>query len=228
MGVFEWSIEAENKWNRMAESWNSRSREMWESGSRKDIVPFIKKHVPAGSKIADLGCGDGYGSFLLSQSGYHVTGMDVSEEMIQFASQRAGNEGPQFLKGDIANTGFPQSSFDALVAINCLEWTESPLAGLREMSRIVKDGGLAAIGILGPTAAPREHSFSRLLGEKVVCNTMMPWEFEKLALDAGWQKKSEIGVYKKASERLPLESIPLELKQAVSFMWVFLLQKGSV
>ncbi|WP_071461228.1 class I SAM-dependent methyltransferase [Bacillus massilinigeriensis] len=209
----------------MAKSWNSRSREMWESGSRKDIVPFFMKYVKPGSQVADLGCGDGYGSFKLHQLGYLVTGVDVSEEMIAYARGRLGEEGPRFIKADIAKTDFAAESFDAMIAINSLEWTEAPIKAIEEMYRITKSGGQAVIGILGPTSAPREHSYARLHGEKVVCNTMMPWEFEKLAAECGWKKKAETGVYKQAAENLPHGAMPLELKQAVSFMWVFLLQK---
>ncbi|PLR99666.1 class I SAM-dependent methyltransferase [Bacillus sp. T33-2] len=221
---FNWAREAEKEWNGKAGFWNKRSAEMWDSGSRKDIVPFTKKIFPAGAKVCDLGCGDGYGSVKLSEAGYDVTGLDVSEEMLEKARSMSEGKAIQFLKRDISETGLPSSSFDALIAINSLEWTEKPLEVLTEMQRIVKPGGMACVGILGPTAAPRINSFRRLYGEKVICNTMMPWELEQLAAENGWKKADEYGVYKRGATELPLGSLANELRQSLSFMWVFMLE----
>ncbi|MFS8630883.1 MAG: class I SAM-dependent methyltransferase, partial [Bacillales bacterium] len=106
-----------------------------------------------------------------------------------------------------------------------LEWTENPLRALAEMKRILKDGGKACVGMLGPTAGPRKQSFPRLYGKRVICNTMMPWEFERLALENGWEKVDELTVFKKDALKLPTERLSGELRQALSFMHVFMLEK---
>jgi len=224
MATFDWKMESEKQWDSMAASWNSRSRGMWETGSRKDIVPFIKQYVPEGSMICDLGCGDGTGSEKLAEAGYLVTGIDVSEEMLERARLNPQIEHCSFTKGDLSDCGSPDNHFDAVMAINSIEWTNNPYESLKEMARILKPDGYACIGILGPTAKPRKNSFRRLYGEEVLCNTIMPWELEKLALENGWRKAGEFGVFKKAAEQLPHGSLPAELQQALSFMWVFMFQ----
>lgn len=224
MREFNWQSESEKQWNVRASSWNSRSREMWESGSRKEIVPFISKLVPPFSKVCDLGCGDGMGSEKLMQAGFAVTGIDVSEEMLSKARSNPNTAGIQFIKADLSNSGCSDDHFDLVMAINSLEWTASPYLSLREMARIVKPGGYACIGILGPTAAPRANSFRRLYGEEVICHTIMPWELEKLSKEINWNKIGEYGVYKEAAVHLQKGSMPTELKQALSFMWVFMFQ----
>jgi SAM-dependent methyltransferase len=223
MENFNWTKEAEKQWNERSGFWNSRSKEMWDHGSRKDIVPFVKKHIKIGSKMCDLGCGDGYGSVTLARQGFHVTGIDVSAEMIDKAIKQAEGLPVMFTKGDISNVPFADDTFDAALVINSLEWTESPLKVLNEMKRIVKNGGYACVAILGPTAMPRKNSFDRLYGKQVICNTMMPWEFEKLAGENGWVKIDEYGVYKRGADKLNLEGLSLQLKQALTFMWVFML-----
>lgn len=223
MEDFKWTKKAERLWDEKAESWNAKSMEMWESGSRKDIVPFIQKHVHSGAHICDLGCGDGYGTYKLALSGYKCMGVDFSSEMIKRASSRKPGL-VDFQQGDISSISVEPGTFDSLVAINSLEWTENPLAVLLEMKRILKPGGLSCVGILGPTAMPRINSYRRLYGEKVICNTMMPWEFEQLAVENGWVKKDEIGIYKRGVHQQTLGSLPTELKQALSFMWVFMLE----
>jgi ubiquinone/menaquinone biosynthesis C-methylase UbiE len=222
MKSFNWEVESEKQWDGMAASWNSRSRGMWETGSRKDIVPFMKKFVPAGAAVCDLGCGDGIGSGKLAEAGYVVTGIDVSEEMLEKARLNPDNGNISFCKANISDSGSPDNAFDAVMAINSLEWTISPYESLEEMGRILKPGGYACIGILGPTAGPRVNSYRRLYGEEVICNTIMPWELEKLAEENGWKKVGEYGIYKKAASKISLGSLPVELQQSLSFMWVFM------
>lgn len=224
MDAFNWEEESEKQWNELAASWNSRSRAMWESGSRKDIVPFLKKFLPAGSYVCDLGCGDGAGSGKLAEAGYHVTGIDVSDEMLEKARQEVHNEKTIFRKANLSDCGSPDNSFHAIMAINSLEWTCSPFESLKEMERILKPGGYACIGILGPTAGPRNNSYRRLYGEEVICHTIMPWELERLAAENGWEKVGEYGVYKNAAAQLSIGSLPVELQQALSFMWIFMFQ----
>ena len=224
MTNFKWVDEAEKQWDERAEVWHSNSKEMWEKGSRKDILPFLTKHVTGEASICDLGCGDGYASYKLALKGFQVTGVDLSDQMLDKARERAKDTTAQFLKADISNVPVESASFDAIMAINSLEWTESPLKVLAEMKRVVKKDGFICIAILGPTAMPRINSYRRLYGEKVICNTMMPWELGKLAEENGLVKVDEIGVYKRGADTLPLEKLSLDLKQALTFMWVFMFQ----
>lgn len=227
MNQFNWVEESAKQWDKRSDSWNSKSAEMWETGSRKEIPPFFEKYVQAGSVVCDLGCGDGYGSLKLAKLGYDVTGIDVSEEMIHKAKELNTNTTAQFMKGDISTLPFTDHFFDAVLAINSLEWTEQPLKVIKEIIRVVKPGGFACVGILGPTAGPRINSYRRLYNEKVICNTMMPWEFEKLALENNWKIIDVLGVYKRRVDQLPLGSISMELRQALSFMWVFMLKNDK-
>lgn len=225
MKDFYWVEASEKEWNIRANSWHAKSKEMWDEGSRKDIVPFFKQYVHRGARVVDLGCGDGYGSYKLAKVGYSVTGIDVSEEMVEKANSLAESDmNLHFSKGDIATIAVPDRHYDAVIAINSLEWTESPLHVLEEMKRVVKPGGKACVGILGPTAAPRENSYRRLYGAHVVCNTMMPWEFERLAEENGWRKVAELGVYKRDTEKLSKGSLTKEVRQALTFMTVFMLE----
>lgn len=223
----DWQDEAKKQWDSFSGNWSAGSRHMWEEGSRSGIVPFMLEHVPKG-RLADLGCGDGYGSMKLASSGYEVTGVDLSPSMIRSAKEKtAGKSGLSFIEGSLTALPFQDGEFDAAMAINSLEWTEEPLEALNEICRVVKPGGFAVIAILGPTAAPRQNSFRRLYGEKVIMNTMQIWEFEKLALSNGWQLAAEKGTNKRGADGGKLEGLPRELLQALSFLWVFILKKAG-
>ena len=225
MDSFDWHQEAKERWDERADFWNQSSQQMWEQGSRKTIIPFISTHIPKGAYLADLGCGDGYGSIKLNQAGYRVIGIDLSREMIEKAKTKERNEHVSFKQGDLTNLPFSNETFSGLMAINSIEWTEQPLIALNEMKRVLKTGHLLCIGILGPTAAPRSNSYRRLYGEEVICNTMMPWEFEQLATENGWEVVDGCGVYKRGVREEMIAHYPTELKQSLSFMWLFMLRK---
>lgn len=68
------------------------------------------------SRILDLGCGRGRHSINLARKGYNVTGIDLSDQAIETAKERAeelGLENVSFKVGDMRNP-LPQT-FDAIV-----------------------------------------------------------------------------------------------------------------
>jgi len=222
----EWNELSRRQWDKSAKSWDEHSVSRWDKGSRKDIIPFIEKHVSKNSRIADIGCGSGYGSYKLLRAGYNVIGTDISDEMIRIAKEKIGTEIP-FVHADISNLdSIEDGQLDAAMVINVIEWTEIPFVALEELKRVLKSEGQLCIGILGPTAGPRNHQFDRVYGEKVLMNTMMPWEFSKMALQSGWSLVDEFGVYKKEVNKKEIETYSTLLKQAMSFMWVFMLKKN--
>ena len=140
----------------------------------------------------------------LAVAGYQVTGVDLSPSMIRSAREKSSDQPDlSFIEGSLMNLPFDDGEFDAAMAINSLEWTED----------------------LGPTAAPRQNSFRRLYGEKVIMNTMQIWEFEKMALENGWQLIAEDGTGKRGIDEGRLAGLSKELQQALSFLWVFILKK---
>ncbi len=225
--TFDWQKESQTQWDNQAISWSERSSSLWKGGNRKDIIAFIEKHFEKGSKMYDIGCGDGYASYQLHHAGFDVTGIDISRKMIALAKEKYAQEKIPFLQGDLIELPLENNSCDGLMAINALEWIEVPAKGISELERVVKKGGFMCIAVLGPTAGPRAKSFPRLHGHKAVCNTMMPWEFQQLVAEYNLEYVDGFGVYKKGVEMKQIQHLPLELKQALSFMWVFMLRKAG-
>jgi ubiquinone/menaquinone biosynthesis C-methylase UbiE len=220
---FNWHAACETHWNKMSAHWQANSEEMWETGSRKTILPVLTRYIqPDKGRVLDAGCGDGYGSAKLAELGFQVTGLDISEEMIKKAETRIKpGLALSFVKADLRKLPFPEHSFQAIMAINVLEWTDDPREMLTELKRYLQPGGLLALGILGPTAAPREHGYRRLYGEDVVINTMMPWECGRLLTENGYEIVHQEGVYKRGVTLEMTEALSLELCQALSFLWMF-------
>jgi len=91
---------------------------------RRDHVQrylFAANRIPRGSKVLDLACGCGYGSWILHGAGLEVTGADISDEAIFYAKRYY--QGPTYLLQKAEDT---QGSWDALVTFETLEHLENP------------------------------------------------------------------------------------------------------
>lgn len=82
---------------------------------------FAITKIPKGSKVLDAACGCGYGSYLLHQAGFGVTGVDISDEAIRYAETFYA--GPKFVCKDAYEI---DGDWDALVSIETLEHLARP------------------------------------------------------------------------------------------------------
>lgn len=101
----------------------------------------------ASGKAADLGCGSGRLAIELAQraAGLHVTGVDLSNALLNEARQNAAAAGltsrTSFRTGDAASTPFADGSLDLVVSTLSLHHWSDPIAVLNEVARILKPGG---------------------------------------------------------------------------------------
>ncbi|MCK9906372.1 hypothetical protein MXD63_41085, partial [Frankia sp. Cpl3] len=107
------------------------------------------------------------------------------------------------------------------------EFTQAPLTPLRQFYRLLKPEGILLLGILGPTAGPRAYSYPRLYGEKAIQNTMMPWEAKQLAQENGFLCLEEEPVYRDGVPAELADALSPELRQALSFLTLFVLKKSA-
>lgn len=222
-----WEERVQKTWNRQAKAWDERSVKMWDEGSRKDLIPRLQKYLPARKRVIDIGCGSGYGTYKLYQAGYQAIGVDLSDQMVELAKSHFPKEEVTFYKADLSELPKWKESYDGALVVNVFEWTKDPLTALKNLEKILNNQGYLCITIFGPTAGPRQNSFPRLLGEEVIFNTVMPWEFEQMLKETSFTLVDEYGVYKKGVTEAINKKLSKELKQALSFMWVYILQKDK-
>ncbi len=93
-------------------------------------------------RVLEVGVGIGQ-SIPNYPKGCQITGVDISEEMLEFAKRRAEQLGVEIdlQLMDAQNLTFPDNSFDAAVT-SCVFCTiPNPVQGMRELGRVVKPGG---------------------------------------------------------------------------------------
>ena len=101
---------------------------------------FCEKRI-----VLDAGCGEGYGSYLLAESGMHVVGIDVSPEAINHAKEKYIRDNLEYRVMDVSNMNFADGTFDVVVSFQVIEHMHDFEAFLKEIKRILKIGGLAFI-----------------------------------------------------------------------------------
>jgi ubiquinone/menaquinone biosynthesis C-methylase UbiE len=95
-------------------------------------------------EAVDLGCGPGHLVIELARQapGLHVTGVDLSDEMLARAEgygRRSGvGDRVSFRKGDVQQIPFPDGSLDLVVSTLSLHHWSDPVAVLDEVARVLR------------------------------------------------------------------------------------------
>ena len=113
----------------------------------ESIFEWIPPHDDA--RILDCACGRG---FYLNMYRYvsraALVGLELDAEIIQKAKRNVGHlDRIALTRGNIYALPFPDDYFDGVILSEILEHIEDDVAGLREVRRVLKPGGVAAITV---------------------------------------------------------------------------------
>jgi len=112
--------------------------------------------LPAGARVLEIGCGDGYGALLVRRAlaGAAVVAVDLDPAMLRHAGRTLARP-PGFLRdadapavalvcGDAVALPFPDVSFDAVVLFGMLHHVTAWREAVAEAYRILVPGGVFA------------------------------------------------------------------------------------
>ncbi|MGC8889892.1 MAG: methyltransferase domain-containing protein [bacterium] len=100
------------------------------------------KELVKGMSVLDVACGEGYGSNMLAETAKEVIGVDISKETIEQARRKYVKKNLCFKVMNAEELSFEDSYFDIVVSFETIEHLERPYKFLKEIKRVLKDGGL--------------------------------------------------------------------------------------
>lgn len=130
-------------------------------------LAFIRAHASlTRTRVVDIGCGGGILSESLAAAGAEVSGIDLSEPLLEVARLHQIESGVQVdyrcVSAEALATEQPEA-FDILTSMELLEHLPDPAAFVATAAELVKPGGLAFFSTLNRT--PKAYVFAILGGE---------------------------------------------------------------
>ena len=107
----------------------------------KSQVGLIKRYG-SGTRLLDIGCGEGFFLFNASKAGYTAKGIELSQDAAAYARREFGLD---VEAKPFEELRFAENHFDVVTLWQVLEHVPYPFMILEEVYRILKPGGLLAM-----------------------------------------------------------------------------------
>ena len=140
---------------------------------RKDDFPeWVLEHVDAkpGDLVLDIGCGPGaYHAKLVKRGARAVVGIDTSPGMVAATQQQANASGLPVVAVEASadKLPLPDASYDVAMANHVLFLVDDVPTALREIRRVLKPTGHAALTTNARDHCPRLHELHRAAAEQL-------------------------------------------------------------
>jgi SAM-dependent methyltransferase len=119
----------------------------------ENLVTYVKNNQISRGKVLDIGCGAGRNSIYLAKQGYEVIGIDLSQEAIDWAEERAREEGLNitFLCKSVFDLAY-ESEFDFLYDSGCLHhiYPHRRIQYINFLYKVLRPGGKFGLTCFAP------------------------------------------------------------------------------
>jgi SAM-dependent methyltransferase len=105
----------------------------------------IALHYAKEKSVLDLACGEGYGSYILSQHASSVIGVDISPDAIDHAQKKYKRSNLVFRKGSATAIPLEDKSVDCITSFETIEHHSYHHEMMLEFKRVLKDDGVLVI-----------------------------------------------------------------------------------
>jgi arsenite methyltransferase len=166
-------------------------------GMEQDHLPITlpvleKMTLAATDNVLDIGCGAGWLSRRLAKLVLQgrVVGMDISDEMIRHARHASADfDNLMFVTGEVAEIPWQPNFFAHAISVESAYYWPDPAAGVRDIFRVLREGGSAWILINYYRDNPHCHQWGDLLAVKTHLLSAEEWAEHLRA--AGFRKVAQ-------------------------------------
>ncbi|WP_269410163.1 class I SAM-dependent methyltransferase [Lentibacillus daqui] len=119
----------------------------------KALIPNLKNKT-----VLDLGCGFGWHCrYARQQQASSVTGVDISEKMIQRAREMTNDPSISYINAPIEDVDFPNSSFDVVISSLAFHYIQSYTSICEKVYAYLKPGGSFVFSVEHPIFTSRNE-----------------------------------------------------------------------
>ena len=115
------------------------------------MAPELRKYIKLlnGKEVLDLGVGKGYNSVLLSNFGFNVTGVDISNESLKYIKETFDCPNLTLINKDVREFEIEKSKYDLILSSNVLHFMpkEDFLKIIKKIKENLKEDGLIYISV---------------------------------------------------------------------------------
>jgi SAM-dependent methyltransferase len=170
------------------ETWN------WETPAGKvrwkRRVDMLRSALAPGAEVLELGCGTGYFTRELIDSGAEITAIDISPDLLDVARKEIKAPNVVFTLDNAYRMSFPDHRFDNVIGSSVLHHLDIRKA-LSEIYRVLKPGGALAFtepNMMNPQIALQKNipSIKRRMGDSPDETAFFSWQIKRLLRQAGF------------------------------------------
>jgi 2-polyprenyl-3-methyl-5-hydroxy-6-metoxy-1,4-benzoquinol methylase len=143
---------------------------------RLDVIEWHTSHR---GRLLDVGCALGFFVEAAVRRGWHAEGLDISEHATSYARDVLGVEART---GTLHEAGYAPASFDVITAWDVIEHVPDPVAELRFMRTLLKDGGLLVLSTPDIGSLVARVTGSRWMGFKLAEEHLVYFDRNTLTL----------------------------------------------
>lgn len=194
----------------------------------KETLNYVKQYAPNGTKILDIGCGNGISCISFALAGYHVTAVepDPSETIgagaIRKLKEHYNLENIEIFEAFAEDINFKDESFDIVYIRQAMHHANNLQKFIKECSRVLKKGGLlitvrdhVIFNQKDKEWFLEEHPLHKYYGGE---NAYTPFEYEKAMTDANLVIQLKLKHYDSVINYFPVTKEEMENRENLTLI----------
>lgn len=145
----------------------AKHKATWEDGDYASFARYMEDgaieilgnwNIKPGKNMLDVGCGSGQSAIPAAKNGIKVTGVDIAENLIEHARERAQKEHltARFDVGDAEALPCANENFDVVISMIGAMFAPRPEKVVNEFARVLKPGGQLYMANWTQTSMPAQ------------------------------------------------------------------------